>query len=367
MAKKIAFLIRDLDGGGEERILTISANSLLNLGYQIEVVLCSARGIYLDRLLPEINIIDLSIRAVLSSMKVHKYLKNHHPDVLISTTDVLNWSAIIATKFSRSKTKVVVRIPTTISMQLKPSIKRFFLKVISRIVYPFADQVIAVSHESERDFLKFTNVPAGLVTTIYNPVIIPEIAELSNLPPEHKWFNRNNPPVILGVGRLHRHKNFPNLIRAFNIVLEHHEARLIILGEGSERSVLENLISDLNLNTHVSMPGFKLNPYAFMKNSAVFVLSSSVEGLPTALIEALECGCPTISTLCPSGPDEILNGGEHGYLVPIDDPQALATRIIHVLTENKKQVASINLDRFHSEKAMEKYSKLISSMLQDNP
>ena len=209
--------------------------------------------------------------------------------------------------------------------------------MISTIIYPFADHVITVSYESEKDLLQFTRVNRERVTTIYNPVIVPELYELAKLPPDHEWFDNNKPPVILGVGRLHRHKNFSNLIRAFKLVLVRQEARLLILGEGSERGNLEKLIGDLNLNAYVSMPGFELNPYTFMKNAAVFVLPSDVEGLPTVLIEALACGCQTVSTQCPSGPHEILEGGKHGYLVPINDSEALANAILRVLAGEKNR------------------------------
>ncbi len=79
------------------------------------------------------------------------------------------------------------------------------------------------------------------------------------------------------------------------------------------------------------MPGFVDNPYAFMARAAVFVLSSTYEGLPGVLIEALACGCPVVSTDCPSGPREILDQGRFGPLVPVGDDAALAAAIEDVL------------------------------------
>ena len=363
MTKKIAFLNNNLDGGGEERIFTISANSLVDQGYQIDIVLCRARGVFLEKLSPEINVVNLSVQPRISALEIFKYIRHNQPDLIISTTDTLNWSAIIATILSRTSTKVIARIPTTISMQIKTTYKKILLRIISTIIYPFADHIITVSYESEKDFLQFTHVRQDLVTTIYNPVIIPDVNKLAHRPPKHEWFDDGNPPVILGVGRLHHQKNFPNLIRAFKLVLEHQEARLLILGEGSERGNLEKLIGDLNLNAYVSMPGFELNPYTFMKNAAVFVLPSDVEGLPTVLIEALACGCQTVSTQCPSGPSEILEGGKHGYLVPVNNPQALAQSIVTVLDGERKPDNLDHLERFNAETVMKKHEKLISDLL----
>ena len=93
------------------------------------------------------------------------------------------------------------------------------------------------------------------------------------------------------------------------------------------------MISELDLNETVDMPGFKSNPYAYMAASAAFVLSSAHEGLPTVLVEALTCGCHVVATDCPSGPHEILHGGALGPLVPVGDPERMAKAIIEVLDD----------------------------------
>jgi glycosyltransferase involved in cell wall biosynthesis len=108
-------------------------------------------------------------------------------------------------------------------------------------------------------------------------------------------------------------------------------ARLVILGEGTHRHELESLARSLGVTQDVALPGFVENPYPWMSRAAVFVLSSLWEGLPGALIEAMACGCPLVSTDCPSGPAEILEHGELGPLVPVGDDQAMANAILSVL------------------------------------
>jgi len=101
----------------------------------------------------------------------------------------------------------------------------------------------------------------------------------------------------------------------------------VILGEGELRIDLEALVKDLGLDDEVLMPGFHANPFAWMSRSAVFVFSSIFEGLGGALIQAMACGTPVISTDCPSGPAEILEEGKWGRLVPVGDVAALAEAI----------------------------------------
>ena len=132
---------------------------------------------------------------------------------------------------------------------------------------------------------------------------------------------------MLGVGRLGVQKDFPTLIRAFAAVRGDTDARLVILGEGEKRAELEALIRDLGLAGRAALPGFADNPFSYMARADTFVLSSRFEGLPGALIQAMACGCKVVSTDCPSGPAEILRGGELAPLVPVGDVPALAAAI----------------------------------------
>jgi glycosyltransferase involved in cell wall biosynthesis len=96
---------------------------------------------------------------------------------------------------------------------------------------------------------------------------------------------------------------------------------------------LKALVGELGVAGDVAMVGFVDNPFAFMARSSVFALSSLYEGLPGVLIQALACGCPVVSTDCPSGPREILDGGRFGALVPVSDEAALARAIEDVLDD----------------------------------
>lgn len=139
------------------------------------------------------------------------------------------------------------------------------------------------------------------------------------------------------------------------------------MGEGEDRGRLEYLIKELKLENDVSLLGFVENPYAYMQRSDVFVLSSRWEGFGNVLVEAMACGCPVVSTNCPSGPAEILENGEYGILVPVEDVEKMAKSIIKILTnkELREELSNKALKRskeFHVEKAVEKYLQIFSEV-----
>jgi glycosyltransferase involved in cell wall biosynthesis len=139
------------------------------------------------------------------------------------------------------------------------------------------------------------------------------------------------PPVILSAGRLVAKKDLATLLRAFARVREAERARLIILGEGRERSRLEGLAHKLGIAQDLKIVGWVANPYAYMARAAVFASSSIREGFGNVLVEALACGCPVVATDCPSGPAEILGDGRYGRLVAPSDAEALAAALLDAL------------------------------------
>jgi glycosyltransferase involved in cell wall biosynthesis len=200
--------------------------------------------------------------------------------------------------------------------------------------YPWADVVTAVSEGVAVDLVKAAKLSPRHVQVIYNPIVTSDLQKKSESLLDHPWFRPGEPPVVLGVGRLTGQKAFTVLIEAFAKVRKTQLARLLILGEGEERPMLENLIRQLGLEQDVNLPGFVSNPYPYMAHAALFVLSSRWEGLPTVLVEAMSLRTPVIATDCPSGPREILKDGLYGQLVPMDDPCSLALAIQNSLANH---------------------------------
>jgi glycosyltransferase involved in cell wall biosynthesis len=193
------------------------------------------------------------------------------------------------------------------------------------------DRLICVSEGVAEDTRRLAGLPAERTPVIRNPVVGPELPELAAQAPDHPWLAPGAPPVVLGIGRLTRQKDFATLLRAFARVRGEREVRLLILGDGGLRGELEALAPELGIARDVELPGFQKNPYAFLARAGVFVLSSIWEGSPNALAEALALGVPAVATDCPSGPREILQDGRVAPLVPMESPEALASAIIQML------------------------------------
>ena len=143
------------------------------------------------------------------------------------------------------------------------------------------------------------------------------------------------PPVFLAVGRLIPLKGYDDLLKAFRRLTRElgTDARLVLLGDGPDRGRLQSLALALGVAEAVHFAGYEPNPYAWMSKTAALVLSSRYEGSPSVLAEALACGANVVSTDCPSGPSEILEGGRWGRLVPVGDQAALARAMYETLRD----------------------------------
>lgn len=331
----IAIFLMDLGGGGAERVMINLAQGFVEHQLTVDLVLVQAKGPYLSKLPAGINVITLNSSRLLSSLpKLVKYLKEKQPKFLLSALDDTNFIAILAGKIAGNSTKVAVTVHNNLSRESlnAPQLKRRLTPTFVGWFYPSADYVIGVS-KGVTDNLITLGSPPEKTYSIYNPIVSAQLLEQLQEPVDHPWFASGQPPVILGVGRLSPQKDFATLIQAFAQVRKHHQARLMILGEGSKLDHLKGLVQDFNLTEDVAFPGFVDNPYSYMARAGVLVLSSAWEGFGNVLVEAMAAGTPVVSTDCESGPAEILAQGQYGKLVPVGDSQAMAEAILATLTE----------------------------------
>lgn len=366
VGRRIAFFLPSLSGGGLEKNFLHLAEAFADDGHTVDMVLTRLEGEYRAVVPASVNLIELVpvgtwqsrlwalkvagraapalARPVLGPLRsprilrylpdLARYLTRCQPAALIAGSSYPNLVALMARRVTGVSTRIIVTEHNTLSQAISRRRRKWrwrYLPPVMRRLYPWADAVVAVSEGVADDLAETTGLPREKIVTIYNPVVSSALNERAQAVPEHPWFAPGSPPVILGVGRFAQAKRLDVLIRAFAHVRLRREVHLLILGEGRDRHALEALVTQLGLTHAIDMPGFVGNPYGYMAHARLFVLSSAYEGLPTVLIEALACGCPVVSTDCPSGPREILQDGEYGRLVPVGDVHVLAEAMSEAL------------------------------------
>lgn len=333
---RIAMFLPSLHGGGAERSTLRLAQGLIQRGIEVDLVLARAEGPLRECVPPEVRVYDLATPRVLRSLApLVFYLRKERPDGIISAMDHANIVAIAAVQIARVPCTLIVVVHSTVSVSFANSKQHRarWIPWLARWLYPKANWVVAVSKAVKQDVVSLYALPPEKVQVIYNPVVTPDLLRASLEPVSLPWSDAPSAPLLLSVGRLVPAKDFPTLLRAFAEIRSRMDARLIILGEGEQRAMLENQARQQGIEHAVAFPGFVSNPYAYMRHSNVFVLPSRWEGLPGALIEALACGTPVVATDAPGGSREILEDGKWGKLVPVGDWKAMAEAIIETLRQ----------------------------------
>jgi glycosyltransferase involved in cell wall biosynthesis len=328
----VALYVPALRVGGAQHVTVNIANGFAGRGHPVDLVVSHARGGFRDQVSEAVNLVDLGtpelpgIGIGASVPALQRYLDRAEPGILFSAMTFANVIALAAARLSTAETRIVPTEHDEFGMDRRPK-SRLVSRLAGRL-YPSADHVLGVSAGVVESVVRNTGIDREQVSIMYNPIEVAEIRDRAAEPPTHEWAVDPSVDLVFTVGRLEPQKDLPTLIEAFeSVATRRPDARLVVAGKGSRAGVLQERVRERGLGDVVDLPGYVDNPYAFMANAATFALSSRHEGLPTVLIEALACGCPVVSTDCPSGPAEILQDGEYGRLVPVDDPEALADGI----------------------------------------
>ncbi len=327
---RLAIFTANMGGGGAERAMMKLAGGIADRGYAVDLVLSRAEGHYLVEVPRTVRVVDLDASRVLASLPgLVRYLRRERPTALLTSLNYVNIVGAWARRAARVHTRLVVNEQNTLSLEAPHSPRRRhrLMPRLARRFYPWSDAVVAVSRGTADDLVRTIGLAPDLIEVVHNPIVTPELRAMAAEPLDHPWFQPGQPPVVLAVGRFTVQKDFLTLIRAVGRVRRECPVRLLILGDGPERPILEAEVGEQRLEGTVDLPGWVANPYPYMVRAGAFVLSSRWEGLPSVLIEALYCGVPVVATDCPSGPMEILDAGRHGVLVPVGDVDALARGI----------------------------------------
>lgn len=340
----VAVLVYDFRGSGVVRNALRIAGAAQAQGLNAQLWVVRAEGALAAEVPAGVEVVALADRHPALRRCSHRALNTlraaaplslalavHRPRVLLSSGNHVHWLAARANAAAGHPARLVMRASNDLFHRRQgalalaaTTLRGLTARTLSRRVFGQADAVVAVS----RDLAGQMAHALGLddIAVIPNGVPCDWAAARAAAPLDDPWFADGQPPVILGIGRLVKQKNFPLLLTAFARLRRFRPCRLLVLGEGGRkaRAALMAEAERLGVAADVRLAGFDANPHRYLARAGLFVLSSSWEGSSNALLEALACGCPVVSTDCPTGPREVLAHGRFGPLVPVEDAESLA-------------------------------------------
>jgi len=362
---QITLVIFSLSSGGAERVMSILANYWAERGEDVSLITIDSKENDFYKLDSRITRIALDLKQDSSTLwagiknnivrvkQLRTTIKKTRPEVVISFMDKMSVVTLVATRW--------LPFPVIVSEHIDPRQMPpgGIWNLLRRWTYSWADAVVVLTKELREVLSEF--VAENRLHVIPNPAL-PVKKNTDQTPP----FELPS-PFVVAMGRLSPQKGFEFLLEAF-AGCQHEEWSLVILGEGSERERLESLSSQLGISSRVYLPGRVNEPSIVMHRADLFVLSSRFEGFPMVILEAMSCGLPVISFDCPTGPNEIINDGVDGVLVPAKDVDALAEAMRKLMdneSERKRiaQNAPKVVERFSLENVMKKWDSLMNDVI----
>ena len=357
LKKKICLIVDSLSSGGAERSAALLSLELDKLDYQVSIICLRNEITYAFK--GELYNLGLNDSKIKLSKQVSKYLKfkNAYSDA----------NADFYIDF-RMRNRYLLE-----------SLLHTFVFDISKMIFTIHSFEIFY-HIPKNKWFYNQYSKAYAIVGVSNTIIqrMQKLFPFNNLNCISNFYQKNTPnsynsrleiatPFILAVGRLDNStKQFDKLIEAYsNSILVEDKIPLYIIGEGKDRGVLEQQIHEKGLVSYVHLLGFKSNVKQYMKSAKIVVMSSSVEGFPMVLLEALTAGTPVVSFDCPSGPSELIIDGENGLLVENQNFEALISAMNKMHTDQAlyrhcKSKTLSSIQAFSKEKVMLEWIKLLS-------
>jgi glycosyltransferase involved in cell wall biosynthesis len=353
-----------MHGGGAQRVTLIMLNNLDRKRFAPILVL-RRRGGDLEGYVPaDVPVHYLESRVRFAWFRFARLLRELAPDVTLSMSTMGNLTACLAHFVGRLDSPLLVAEHNTLSQAWGSSkLLLAWVRFQKHLLYRRAWQVVAVSRGVADDLAAQARIPSRKMRVIYNPVVARSFHQRASAEIDHPWFHDGS-RIILAASRLVPQKDLPLLLESFSLLRAERPARLLILGDGELRQSLEEAARELGIADDVDFLGFVVDAPAYMKRCTVFALSSVYEGLPVALIEAMACGVPVVSTDCPSGPSEIITHERDGLLVPVGDAAALAAALKRLLDdprlrERLGRAGRERAEHFTVENLLPQYEELI--------
>ena len=301
--------------------------------------------------------ITMTLSVIFSIFPLIFYMKKNNSKYILGLVPIL---AIIGSLIANMKSKIIFSIQGLPRSTIIFNLNLFFLKFLYDVTYVIPTK--SMKEYLDAKYKRSENIQYQIVP---NAVLDKNLISKSKEVVKHKWYNNERIFVITAVGRLTNQKDFTNLINAFALAAGSLEfIRLVIIGSGEQKELLQSLVEDFNLESKVEFLGFQSNPYKFMNASDLFVMSSKWEGPGHVLIEALATGCPVITTNCPIGPADSIQNGDYGELVEVGNSKALSESISYAFNNKsdmllKVKKSEIFMKKFYTHNVVNEYKKLL--------
>lgn len=318
MARRLLFYTHGLVGGGAERVFARIASGFAARGDRVDFVVDFEAAQSRDALSGDLRPRVLPPGHAAATRELARILRVEKPDASLSAISISNLKHAAAAVMAGRRNRAILTYHGFYESEAERGSRVGYrlTPLLSRLTFA----TVAVSQALAADLAKRFHVPAERLRTIPNPAApepFPDPIGTDEL--------RARPPLIVAVGRLVDDKDFSTLLKAFARV-ETPGARLVIVGEGSRRADLEQEARALGVADRVELPGFTDKVGAWLGQAKCLAITSPRETFSLVCVEALAHGLPVVSTDC-GGPTEILDAPEHGAIVPVGDPAAIALAI----------------------------------------
>lgn len=333
----VCIVLHQLGRGGVDRVAAILANGFATRGIRTELLVCAKGGEAEDAL---INVIGDKVVVrffrqtsgnrvkdlLLGFRKMGRYLQSTRPSVVLSAGNNASMVSLLLTRrYCPRWTRLFIKTTNPVLRPHGKLYKRFFRRLWYIVIFRLCDGVLTLTDSESTFLLKSFPYLRDRLLTVSNPYITTNCIAADN---KASTSNKEKTKLIVAVGRMQKQKRFDVLLQAFDKVRQTRDCRLVILGDGEYREVLEKMVISLGISNLVEMPGYVTDVQEWFSKSDLFVLSSDYEGLPAVVLEALSQNCPVVSTDCFHGVQDLLDGATNCYVIPTGDPDALADAIV---------------------------------------
>lgn len=361
MFNKILFIVPTDEIGGSENILKQLALYYHSKGEMVTVVVMTKMSINSgwSDYQSKIKYIHSS-NIFLGYILLILYLKNNYYDLVFCSQVYVNGLLGFLRKVRWYKVrKLILRESTSVFLRFD-GFRLWTYFFMYRLGYKQADLIICQTDLMKEQLLKnlfFLN--RNKVRVIYNPINLDDVKLKSRMVTESGTIDDM---TIVALGRMIPAKGFDILIASFNQIWKsNRDVKLLILGDGSERSKLNGLINKFQMGNSVFMPGYSNNPFPYLKNARVCVVSSISEGFPNTLLQMIALNDNVVSTKCAGGIREM----KGIYTAEIDDVDSLSEAISLALTGRDAERNRYFFDKYLSDRSVNVYVAKLESYLCD--